>query len=261
MTRISAKTAKVLPRTWSPNQVVAHNLTRARLLRGWTQDQAAEALAPYLGTRLSLASFSAIERSIAGTRVKQFTADELVALTRLRPAARLVVHPTQNGAMHTPDHPRTGVDFDELVEVVPGTPDTLPAWTDALEQWAAGPPAPGDARRGALTTPSRSNSAPAPRPRTFRGRQRSPRRPAPHRRPPRRAGRAGTDRHGPGGSAKAPHPPDPIDDIAVVGSRLSGGLAGLAEEAAVDHELESPARDHDPATQTRCGSSPRVTSS
>jgi len=149
MTRISAKTAKVLPRTWSPNQVVAHNLTRARLLRGWTQDQAAEALAPYLGSRLSLASFSAIERSIAGTRVKQFTADELVALSR---AFDLPLGwwftPPEDGAMHTPDHPRTGVDFDELVEVVLGTPDTLPAWTDALEQWAAGRARTGDARRG-----------------------------------------------------------------------------------------------------------------
>src|SRR5271169_4459120 len=138
MTRISAKAAKLLPRTWSPNQVVAHNLTRARLLRGWTQDQASEALAPYLGSRLSLASFSAIERSIAGTRVKQFTADELVALSR---AFDLPLGwwftPPADGAMYTPDHQRTGVDFDELVDVVLGTPDTLPAWTDALQHWAA----------------------------------------------------------------------------------------------------------------------------
>jgi hypothetical protein len=130
--------AKLLPRTWSPNQVVAHNLTLARLLRGWTQDQASEALAPYLGSRLSLASFSAIERSIAGTRVKQFTADELVALSR---AFDLPLGwwftPPADGAMYTPDHKRTGVDFDELVDVVLGTPETLPAWTDALQQWAA----------------------------------------------------------------------------------------------------------------------------
>ncbi len=148
MSRIAAKTAKVLPRTWSPNQVVAHNLTRARLLRGWTQDQAAEALAPYLGSRLSLASFSAIERSIAGTRVKQFTADELVALSRAfdLPLGWWFTPPVE-GAMHTPDHPRTGVDFDALVDVVLGTPDTLPAWTDALEQWAAGRARTGDTRR------------------------------------------------------------------------------------------------------------------
>src|SRR6202521_4633198 len=106
MPKITDKINKILPRTWTPNQVVAHNLTRARLLRGWTQDQAAEALAPYLGSRLSLASFSAIERSIAGTRVKQFTADELVALSRA-----FDLHlgwwftPTPDGALHTP-HPQ-----------------------------------------------------------------------------------------------------------------------------------------------------------
>ncbi len=64
---------KAVPRTWTPNQVVAHNLTRARELRGWTQEEAADALAPYLGVRLSGASLSAIERSVQGTRVKQFS--------------------------------------------------------------------------------------------------------------------------------------------------------------------------------------------
>ncbi len=51
---------------FTPNQVVAYNLTRAREHRGWTQDEAAEALAPYLGTRWSKASFSQAERSVAG---------------------------------------------------------------------------------------------------------------------------------------------------------------------------------------------------
>jgi hypothetical protein len=40
---------------WTPNQVVALNVARARVLRGWTQARAAEALAPYLGARLSQA--------------------------------------------------------------------------------------------------------------------------------------------------------------------------------------------------------------
>ena len=35
----------------TPNQVVAYNLTRAREGKGWTQDEAADALAPYLGKR------------------------------------------------------------------------------------------------------------------------------------------------------------------------------------------------------------------
>ena len=42
----------------TPNQVVAWNLRRARQLRGWTQDEAAARLEPYLGERWSKAIFS-----------------------------------------------------------------------------------------------------------------------------------------------------------------------------------------------------------
>ncbi len=66
----------------TPNQVVAYNLARARELKGWTQDQAAEALEPYLGARWSKASVSQAERSVAGGFVRNFTADEIVAFAR-----------------------------------------------------------------------------------------------------------------------------------------------------------------------------------
>ncbi len=66
----------------TPNQVIAYNLTRARELKGWTQDQAAEALEPYLGVRWSKASVSQAERSVAGGFVRNFTADEIVAFAR-----------------------------------------------------------------------------------------------------------------------------------------------------------------------------------
>jgi transcriptional regulator with XRE-family HTH domain len=66
----------------SPNQVVAFNLARAREDKGWTQDEAAEALAPYLGTRWSKASVSQAERSIAGKFIRKFDADEIVAFAR-----------------------------------------------------------------------------------------------------------------------------------------------------------------------------------
>ncbi len=66
----------------TPNQVVAYNLMAARALRGWTQEQAAEKLEPYLGTRWSKATFSAAERSVSGERIREFTADELFAFTR-----------------------------------------------------------------------------------------------------------------------------------------------------------------------------------
>ena len=73
---------------WAPfvgltaNQVVAFNLTQARELRRWTQDDAADALEPYLGVRWSKATFSQAERSVAGRFIRNFTADEIVAFAR-----------------------------------------------------------------------------------------------------------------------------------------------------------------------------------
>jgi transcriptional regulator with XRE-family HTH domain len=157
MTKITEKVEEWLPRTWSPNQVVAYNVIRARLLRGWTQDQAAAALAPYLGSHLSAASFSAIERSIAGTRVKQFNADELVALSRaFRVPLGWWFTPPPEGTLHTPDHQRTGLDFAQLVDVILGTADTLPAWTEALEQWAAQRAKTGRGKAPTVDTPARA---------------------------------------------------------------------------------------------------------
>src|ERR671931_1797685 len=69
-------------RAHTPNQVVAYNLARARVLRGWTQDEAAAALEPWLGVRWSRATFSQAERSVAGKLIRNFTADEIVAFAR-----------------------------------------------------------------------------------------------------------------------------------------------------------------------------------
>ena len=66
----------------TPNQVVAYNLAQARLLKGWTQDQACVALEAHLGNRWSKANYSAAERSVDGSRVRQFDADEVVAFAR-----------------------------------------------------------------------------------------------------------------------------------------------------------------------------------
>lgn len=64
------------------NQVVAHNLRMARLLRGWTQEEATERLEPHLGVRWSKASYSAAERSAErDDRIRNFTADELLAFS------------------------------------------------------------------------------------------------------------------------------------------------------------------------------------
>jgi len=62
------------------NQLVAHNLKRARESRGLTQEQAADLLEPWLDERWSPASFSAAERSaLPEKRSREFTADDVAA--------------------------------------------------------------------------------------------------------------------------------------------------------------------------------------
>jgi len=62
--------------------VVAYNFGAARELRGWTQDETARRLAPYLGQVLPKAFISSIERSVEGGRTRLFNAAELVAFAR-----------------------------------------------------------------------------------------------------------------------------------------------------------------------------------
>jgi hypothetical protein len=66
----------------SPCQIVARNLERVRRMRGWSQEQAAKELEPYLGYRLSRAAFSQAERSLHGGKIRRFDADEIVAFAR-----------------------------------------------------------------------------------------------------------------------------------------------------------------------------------
>lgn len=128
---------------WTPNQIVAHNIAKARLLRGWTQDQAAEACEPYLGNRLSTASWSALERSVDGTRIRQIDADELVAFARAfdLPIGFFLTPPSawDGHVVATPDAGPDGLEPVELFDIVIGTPDNLAAWEQYLLSW----PAPG----------------------------------------------------------------------------------------------------------------------
>src|SRR3954470_17017229 len=129
--------------TWTPNQIVAHNLSKARLLRGWTQAQASEACAPYLGKELSPASWSLIERSVDGGRIREITADELVAFARAfdLPIGFFLTPPSawDNHAVKTPDTGEQGLEPIELFDVVIGTEASLAAWEQYLLSW----PAPG----------------------------------------------------------------------------------------------------------------------
>ena len=60
------------------NQVVAYNVREARELRGWTQEEFAIRLEPYVGQRLTQAGVSSIERAWDGERKREFDAHELL---------------------------------------------------------------------------------------------------------------------------------------------------------------------------------------
>lgn len=64
------------------NQLVGYNLARIRKALGLSQEEASARLEPYLpGKRWSKNVYSAAERSYDGNRVRQFTADELAAMS------------------------------------------------------------------------------------------------------------------------------------------------------------------------------------
>jgi transcriptional regulator with XRE-family HTH domain len=129
------------PVTLAPNQVIAYNLARARDFKGWTQLQAAEALAPYLGVRWSKATFSAAERSVDGKVIRQFTGDDLVAFARCFdvPIAWFFMPPpaTDDGRpvrLATPDAPH-GHELSLLIDLVFGEPGSDPLVGLRLEEW------------------------------------------------------------------------------------------------------------------------------
>ncbi len=66
------------PETLDLNQVVAYNVREARLLRGWTQEDLADRLEPFTGTRLTQAGVSSIERGWDPERRRAFDAQEIL---------------------------------------------------------------------------------------------------------------------------------------------------------------------------------------
>jgi transcriptional regulator with XRE-family HTH domain len=129
-------------RVMTANQVVAYNVIKARALRGWTQEQAADALAPYLGVKLSGPSFSALERSAMKVdRIKQFSADDLLALSRGfdLPIGYFFTPPPpeMDAGLYGPDAGTKGLDPIVLLDAILGTPDNIGYWMDDLLAYAA----------------------------------------------------------------------------------------------------------------------------
>ncbi len=129
-------------RVMTTNQIVASNVARARAIRGWTQEEATEALAPYLGAKLSPASFSALERSAWNVnRIKQFSADELFALSRGfdLPIGFFFTPPPPafDAGLYGPDAGSKGLDPIVLLDAILGTPDNLGYWEADLLAYSA----------------------------------------------------------------------------------------------------------------------------
>lgn len=126
-------------RTYSPNQLVAYNVGRARALRGWTQERTAEELAPFLGRRWSRASYSAVERATGDARVKQFSINELVALARgfRLPVLWFLLPPSmeEDPGLSVPDGTSQGVEFADYLKILFGEEETERLYEDALQQW------------------------------------------------------------------------------------------------------------------------------
>jgi hypothetical protein len=144
----------------TPNQIVAYNVAKARALRGWTQEQAAEALAPYLGAKLSGPSFSGLERSAwTVNRIKQFSADDLLALSRGfdLPIGFFFTPPPPgfDAGLHAPDAGIKGLDPIVLLDAILGTPDNLEHWERELLAYSASTaPAPRSKREKPSVSPA-----------------------------------------------------------------------------------------------------------
>jgi len=126
----------------TPNQIVAFNLTVARQLRGWTQEEAAAQLEPYVGARWSKATFSSAERSIDGRRIRQFTADEIVAFSRcfdvpigfffMPPRPSQSETPVRFATAENDDY---GLSLAELLDAIFGTPGECEVMSARLNEY------------------------------------------------------------------------------------------------------------------------------
>jgi len=134
-----ARTKKPDPRTWTAAQVVAHNMTRARELRGLSQSEVAERLSTFSGSPWSQVTVAQAEGSVSGNRVRQFTANELVALARCfdLPVLYFFLPPTDGAdGLAAPDAPSRGWPWEYLLLLVWGHRNNFPIVADRAAPWA-----------------------------------------------------------------------------------------------------------------------------
>ncbi|MGI8702316.1 MAG: helix-turn-helix domain-containing protein [Nocardioidaceae bacterium] len=125
-------------RSWNASQVVAHNVTRARELRGLTQVEVAERLTRFTGTNWSQATVAQAEGSIAGNRVRQFTANELVALARTfdLPVLFVFLPPDDGSGRLVTDDAKRGHPWEYLMLLVLGHQGNFDVIADRTANWS-----------------------------------------------------------------------------------------------------------------------------
>ncbi len=124
--------------TWTASQVVAHNLTRARELRGLTQAEVAERLSRFTGARWSQVTVAQAEGSVSGQRVRSFSANELVALARTfdLPVLYFFLPPDDDRGLSAPDSPAKGWPWEYLLMLVWGHRENFSAVAERATPWA-----------------------------------------------------------------------------------------------------------------------------
>lgn len=117
-----ARGRNVESRHWTASQVVAHNLTQARELRGLTQAEIAERLSRFAGSNWTQATVAQAEGSVGGQRVRQFTANELVALARTfdLPVLFFFLPPDDGEGSLATDDRKSGLPWEYLLLLVLG---------------------------------------------------------------------------------------------------------------------------------------------
>jgi transcriptional regulator with XRE-family HTH domain len=125
-------------RRWTASQVVAHNLARARELRGLTQTEVAERLSRFTGSKWSQTTVAQAEGSVGGQRIRQFTANELVALARTfdLPVLFFFMPPDDGDGRLVTDDARTGLPWEYLMVLVLGHRSSFPILADRAANWA-----------------------------------------------------------------------------------------------------------------------------
>lgn len=134
-----ARPKRESPRGWTASQVVAHNLTRARELRGLTQAEIAERLSRFTGASWTATTVAQAEGSVAGNRLRQFTANELVALARTfdLPVLYFFLPPDSGeGEFHTSDVAGGGWPWEYLVILLWGHSGNFPLLAERAAPWA-----------------------------------------------------------------------------------------------------------------------------